>query len=104
MKEEAGSVESVVSSNSVKLHLFEPSNRKIWTVVGKDNEHWLDLDLGYCSCEDYYYNAMEKGRQCYHLRAVRAAVEQGRVETIRFQDYEFASFISAIVDDLYVDA
>ena len=100
MKKESGNVESVISANGVKLHLFEPSNRKIWTVVGKENEHWLDLDLGYCSCEDYYYNAMEKGRQCYHLQAIQTAVTQDKVETIKFQDSEFESFISALVQDI----
>ena len=97
---ESGNIESIVSSNGVKLHLFEPSNRKIWTVVGKDNEHWLDLDLGYCSCEDYYYNAMENGRQCYHLQAVQSALSQDKVDTIKFQDSEFESFISALVQDI----
>ena len=100
MKKEAGNAESIISSNGVKLHLFEPSNRKIWTVVGKDNEHWLDLDLGYCSCEDYFYNAMEKGRQCYHLQAVKSAIGQNKVETIKFQDSEFESFMSALVQDI----
>lgn len=100
MKKESGDAESIVSANGVKLHLFEPSNRKIWTVVGKENEHWLDLDLGYCSCEDYYYNAMEKGRQCYHLQAIQIAIKQDRVETIIFQDSEFDNFISALVQDI----
>ena len=100
MKQESGNVESILSSNGVKLHLFEPSNRKIWTVVGKENEHWLDLDLGYCSCEDYYYNAMEKGKECYHLKAIHVAQEQNRVEVIHFSDYEFDVFMAALVDDI----
>jgi predicted nucleic acid-binding Zn finger protein len=93
-------IESVISLNGIKLHLFEPSQRKIWTVVGKDNEHWLDPNLGYCSCEDYYYNEMEKGLQCYHLHALRTAIEQDRVEVIKFQDSEFGIFISALIQDL----
>ncbi|MDE1727841.1 MAG: hypothetical protein KGI02_00575 [Thaumarchaeota archaeon] len=100
MKKESGDVESIVSTNGVKLHLFEPSGRKIWTVVGKENEHWLDSDLGYCSCEDYYYNAMEKGRQCYHLQAVQTAIKQDKIEKIIFQDSEFDSFISALIQDI----
>jgi len=84
----------------VKLHYFEPSGRKVWTVVGKENEHWLDPDLGFCSCEDYYYNAMDKGVECYHLKAARTAVEQDKVETVRFSDSEFENFISALVRDL----
>lgn len=102
MKKESGNADSVVSSYGVKLHHFEPSNRKIWTVVGKENEHWLDLDLEFCSCEDYYYNAMEKGKQCYHMKAVRMAKEQNKVEIIKFHDSEFENFILAIIKDLTV--
>ena len=101
MKKNLGdSIDSVISSNGVKLHLFMPSNRQIWTVVGKENEHWLDLDLGYCSCEDYYYNAMENDRECYHLKSVKVAKEQNKVELIKFEDSEFESFIAALVQDL----
>lgn len=95
-----GDAESIVSGRGVKLHHFEPSGRKIWTVVGKENEHWLDPDLGYCSCADYYYNALGTGGQCYHLRALRIAQEQKKIETIQFSDSEFESFISALVKDL----
>jgi predicted nucleic acid-binding Zn finger protein len=95
-----GNVETIVSGKGVKLHYFEPSGRKIWTVVGKENEHWLDPDLRFCSCEDYYYNALATGGQCYHLKAVPVAIEQGKVETVKFSDSEFESFVSAIVKDL----
>ncbi|MDE1830007.1 MAG: hypothetical protein KGI25_06775 [Thaumarchaeota archaeon] len=84
----------------VKLHYFEPSGRTIWTVVGKENEHWLDPDLPFCSCADYYYKAMTAGGECYHLKAVRTAKEQGKVETVKFSDSEFEIFIRALVKDL----
>lgn len=95
-----GNIDTTVSERGVKLHYFEPSGRKIWTVVGKENEHWLDPDLEFCSCEDYYYNALNTGQKCYHLKAVRMAMEQEKVETIKFSDSEFESFISALVKDL----
>jgi predicted nucleic acid-binding Zn finger protein len=95
-----GDVDSIISGKGVKSHYFEPSGRVIWTVVGAENEHWLDPDLGFCSCEDYYYNALNTGRECYHLKAVRVAKEQKKVETIKFSDSEFESFISALVGDL----
>ena len=41
---------SVLDEKRIKLHVFEPSNRKIWTVVGSDREYWLDPDLDFCSC------------------------------------------------------
>jgi len=95
-----GNVDHIVSGRGVKLHNFEPSGRKIWTVVGKENEHWLDPDLGFCSCEDYYYNAMEKQGECYHLRAVKVAKEQDKVEVVVFADSEFEGFVAALVDSL----
>ena len=95
-----GDADSIVSDRRVNLHHFEPSGRKIWTVVGKENEHWLDPDLGFCSCEDYYYNAMEKQGECYHLRAVKTAKEQDKVEVVAFADSEFEGFVAALVDTL----
>jgi len=92
-------VDSVVSSRGVKLHYFEPSKRQIWTVVGRDNEHWLDPEMGFCSCEDYYYNAIDQNRVCYHLKAVRIAKEKNKVETVKFSDVEFENFITAIIED-----
>lgn len=95
-----GDVDAIVFSMGVKLHLFEPSGRRVWTVVGKDNEHWLEPESGFCSCEDYYFNTLNTGRDCYHLKAVRTAQELGKVETVRFSDSEFESFISALVRDI----
>jgi predicted nucleic acid-binding Zn finger protein len=100
VKKKPGTEEELVAGGAVKLHYFEPSGRKIWTVVGKENEHWLDPDLGFCSCEDYYYNALTTGRECYHLKSVKIAKDQGKVETIKFLDPEFESFIAAILEDL----
>lgn len=96
----AGDVDSIVFSMGVKQHLFEPSGRIIWTVVGKENEHWLDPDLGVCSCEDFYYNVLSKGGECYHLRAQREANKLGKTETIKFLDSEFESFVLALVQDI----
>lgn len=100
MKKDAKSVEAVVSGKGVKLHYFEPSQRKIWTVVGKDNEHWLDPDLGFCSCEDYFFNKLNDGGKCYHLKSVEIAKQQNQVEIIKFSDDEFANFLAALISDL----
>ena len=44
MNKDPDRIELLVSEKRVKLHLFEPSKRKIWTVVGKGEEHWVDPD------------------------------------------------------------
>ena len=32
-------------NHTLKLHYFVPSERKLWTIVGKNNEYWLDPEL-----------------------------------------------------------
>jgi hypothetical protein len=39
MSKDSRRIQSLVSEKRVKLHVFEPTQRKIWTVVGKSNEH-----------------------------------------------------------------
>jgi predicted nucleic acid-binding Zn finger protein len=67
--------------------------------VGNENEHWLEPDLGFCSCEDYYFNALGQNRECYHLIAVKVAKEKNNVEMVTFSDFEFENFISALIED-----
>jgi len=43
MSKDPDRIELLVSEGRVKLHLFGPSKRKIWTVVGKGEEHWRIL-------------------------------------------------------------
>ena len=38
MDEKSKKIKSIISENRIKLHLFQPSQRKIWTVVGKNKE------------------------------------------------------------------
>ena len=40
-------IDSLLSEKRIKLHIFEPSDRKIWTVVGTDKEYWFDPDLDF---------------------------------------------------------
>ena len=61
-------INSLLSEKRIKLHVFEPSNRKIWTVVGAEKEYWLDPDLDFCSCPGYYFSKKNGEKTCYHLR------------------------------------
>ena len=49
MNEKSQKIKSVITEKRIKLHYFLPSNRKIWTIVGKEKEHWLEPDLKFCS-------------------------------------------------------
>ncbi|MFB3047813.1 MAG: hypothetical protein ACE1YV_01525 [Nitrosopumilaceae archaeon] len=100
MTKDPHKIESLISEKRVKLHLFEPSERKIWTIVGKEKEYWIDPDLDFCSCESYYFNSFEGKKGCYHLDSLKLAKKENKVELIKFSDEEFGDFISSVIADL----
>ena len=100
MTQEPNKIESTISEKRIKLHVFEPSNRKIWTVVGKGKEHWLDPELEFCSCPSYYFNSISGKKSCYHLEALDTANKENKVELIKFSDDEFLDFVNGIILDL----
>lgn len=100
MKKDSERIESVVSGKRVKLHIFEPSKRKIWTVVGKGKEYWLDPDAEYCSCNGYYFGRLNEKTTCYHLESVYLAKRENKIETIVFSDDEYDDFLSGLISDL----
>jgi predicted nucleic acid-binding Zn finger protein len=83
----------------VKLHVFQPSGRKLWTVVGKDNEHWTDPDLEFCSCKNYYYKTLSNLETCYHLKTLQQAKENSEFVSITFDDSEYNGFVKALLID-----
>jgi predicted nucleic acid-binding Zn finger protein len=76
-----------------------PSGKKLWVVIGRDNEYWTDLELGFCSCKDFYFATLSGGRDCYHLKSVRKAMQQKRFTTIEFDDSCYVRLLQAIADD-----
>jgi predicted nucleic acid-binding Zn finger protein len=95
----AARVERTVELGAVKLHFFEPSGRKIWTVVGKDDEHWADPDLQFCSCKNYYYKTLSNGEICYHLKCVQQAIQSNKFVRTKFDDTEYVGFLKVLLMD-----
>ncbi len=100
MNVDSEKIESVVSQKRVKLHIFEPSQRKIWTVVGKGKEYWVDPESGYCSCPAFYFGKLNGKDSCYHLESAQLANKENSFEKINFADAEFSDFISGLLLDL----
>jgi len=88
-------VDSLLSEKRIKLHIFEPSDRRIWTVVGTDKEYWFDPDLDFCSCPGYYFN-----NECYHLGNFSLAMSQNQIESTTFSDDEYGPFIASLLSEL----
>jgi predicted nucleic acid-binding Zn finger protein len=93
-------IDAVVSERRVKLHRFNPSQREIWTIVGKEKEHWIDPQSNFCSCVGYYFGMIKNNSPCYHLESISLAKKENKFEIIEFNDDEYESFISGIVSDL----
>ena len=88
-------IDSLLSEKRIKLHILEPSNRKIWTVVGTEKEYWFDPDLAFCSCPGYYFN-----NECYHLDFFRLAKTKNKIELTTFSDDEYGPFIGSLLSEL----
>ena len=88
-------IDSLLSEKRLKLHIFDPSNRKIWTVVGTEKEYWFDPDLAFCSCPGYYFN-----NECYHLDFFRLAKTKNKIELTTFSDDEYGPFIGSLLSEL----
>ncbi|MFN4336094.1 MAG: hypothetical protein ACK4FV_00725 [Candidatus Nitrosocaldus sp.] len=109
-------VERMVCNRAVKLHIFMPSSRRIWTVVGRKHEYWVHPPH-FCTCKDYYFRARavavegneekeeekkeEEKVTCYHLKAVAMAEGSGMVDEVHFHDDEYDGFIRVLIEMIY---
>lgn len=92
-------IDITILAGGVKRLLFKPSGRVLWAVVGRDNEHWSDPELGFCTCKDFYFKALSGGSECYHLKSIRKAVDNSGYVTTEFDDDEYVQLLQAIADD-----
>jgi predicted nucleic acid-binding Zn finger protein len=94
-------VDEVVNAGRVKRHIFRPSGREIWTVVGSRIDHYIDLEQPYCSCKNFYYHLIRGLEQtCYHIEAARIAKQANKYSEISFSDEEYPNLLKAILNDL----
>ena len=100
MNEKSKKLGSIMEQNRVKLHFFEPSQREVWTIVGKEKEHWIDPDSNFCSCAGFYFGMLKDKKHCYHINSIHIAKQEKKFETIKFLDEEYDIFISSVLDDL----
>ena len=91
--------QDTVDQGRIKLHLFRPSRRMIWTIIGIDNEYWTDLEIMFCSCKSYYYKSVSSVQSCYHLESLALSITQNKFERIEFHDSDYDGFISALISD-----
>jgi len=90
-----------VSSGDVKRHVFIPSGRTIYTVLGSNADEFIDPEKPYCSCSNFFFRVMSgKAEYCYHLLSYRIAREAERIEQVTFSDEEYVRFFKAVAADV----
>lgn len=85
----------------VKRHVFLPSGRYVYTVVGRNADEFIDPDKPFCSCESYFYGVLStKVKYCYHILSYKIADESGLIQEVRFDDEEYDGFMRLIASDV----
>ncbi len=100
MNKKSEKIRSVIHEKRIKLHHFLPSDRKIWTIVGKEKEHCLDPTLEFCSCSGFYFGMLKNKEPCYHIESLNIAIKEEKYENVIFSDEEFNNFIVGLINDL----
>lgn len=91
-------IRRTVEGKKVRLHVFDPSNRKLWTVLGSEREYWVDPDLRFCTCAGFYFSRLGgKPGGCYHLKSLDEAAARGMIETVRSGDAGYGDFVASLV-------
>jgi predicted nucleic acid-binding Zn finger protein len=85
----------------VKRHVFLPSGRHVYTVVGSNADEFVDPDKPFCSCESFFYGVLStKVKYCYHILSYKIADESGLVQDVRFDDEEYDTFMRLLASDV----
>ncbi len=91
-----------VLSGGVKEVRFLPSGRKVFSVVGRLGDEFIDPERPYCSCSNFFFR-VTGGREeiCYHLLSYKIAVKTGKLDVVEFSDEEYAGYLVATVRDVF---
>ena len=85
----------------VKKHIFVPSGRVLFTVVGRSGDEFIDPEKPFCSCRHFFFRVLGgRDATCYHLLAYEMAKEAQSLDQIEMHDEEFGTFLRLLVSDL----
>jgi predicted nucleic acid-binding Zn finger protein len=85
----------LVRNAKVSLHVFKPSERKIWVVTGEHGEYLVLPYAKFCSCSDFYFQITKelKVRVCYHLIAQKIAQLLDAYQKEEHGDEEYSALL-----------
>ena len=90
-----------VLDGCVKKHVFSPSGRVLFTVVGRSGDEFIDPEKPFCSCRHFFFRVLGgRDRTCYHLLAYEMAKEAQSFDRVEMHDEEFGVFLRLLASDL----
>jgi predicted nucleic acid-binding Zn finger protein len=78
----------------ITKYIYKPSNRVVWTAMGRNQEHLVYPKL-FCSCQDYYKNVVvNKIREfCKHIIAQVISEALHNFKETTLNDKEFKELV-----------
>ena len=90
-----------VAEGCVKKHIFVPSGRVVFTVVGKNGDEFVDPEKPFCSCRHFFFRVLGgRDSTCYHLLALEMSTKADDTDEIEMHDEEFGTFLQLLASDL----
>lgn len=87
-----------IRESRVKLYIFKPSGRRIWIVVGRHGRYLVLPRAEYCTCNDFFFRVMNGEKtSCYHLLAVKKAVEEESYSIIEREDTAYMKILEDLL-------
>ena len=84
----------------LKLHYFTPSKRCLCTIVGRNDEYWLDPELDYCTCKHYYFKTLSGKDKCQHLKILNELIKNKNYDQTDYSDEEYYDFLALLIKDI----
>ena len=86
-----------IEEGRVRKHVFSPSGRLVWTVVGEEREYQILPLATFCSCNDFYFRVLShEASLCYHLLAQKIAEALDRYVLLAGDDGDYTTLLSIL--------
>jgi predicted nucleic acid-binding Zn finger protein len=94
-------IHEALEGENVYRYVFNPSGISFWVVIGRTNEY-LVIPPYYCTCGDFYFNALIKKKQicCYHVIVQLICQQNNQFVDILKNDDEYDEYIKDFLKDL----
>jgi predicted nucleic acid-binding Zn finger protein len=92
-------IQNVITGKRSLKYCFLPSGLYFWVIQGKMDEY-LVLTPYYCSCSDFYFNAISKKKEpcCYHIIAQIICQNLNQFITIYKDDGVYMDYVVDFMD------